>query len=116
MDILDYSERVKKIKLAYNVLNRSEGYKSWGVTEYLQVFQGDVGDLAKLILASRGFAFSQKDVEVKIARELADCLWSVLVLADELDVNIQQEFNKMLLRLEDKIQDRKVTKPKAKTV
>lgn len=114
MEILESLERVKKIKQAYNVLNRVEGYKTWSANEYLQAFQGDVGDLAKLILARRGYAFSQKDVDTKLARELADCLWSILVLADELDVDIEYELQRTLSRLEDKIGDRKIVKPNAR--
>lgn len=110
MEFSESLERVKKIKQAYNVLNRTEGYKTWSANEYLQAFQGDVGDLAKLVLAQRGYAFSQKDVDTKLARELADCLWSILVLADELGIDIESDFGKMLTRLESKIQDRKVVK------
>jgi NTP pyrophosphatase (non-canonical NTP hydrolase) len=118
MELTESLERVRKIKQVYNTLNRIEGYKSWGASEYVQALQGDVGDLAKLVLAQRGYAFAQKDVEERIARELADCLWSVLVLADELDVDINQEFSKMLHRLEDKIQDRTVvgSRPTKRTV
>lgn len=110
MNLLESLGRVKKIKQAYNVLNRTEGYKTWSANEYFQAFQGDVGDLAKLLLAKRGHTFAQKDVDAKLARELADCFWSILVLADELDVDLEREFERMLTRLEDKIQDRKVVK------
>jgi NTP pyrophosphatase (non-canonical NTP hydrolase) len=114
MELSESIERVKKIKQAYNVLNRVEGYKTWGANEYFQAFQGDVGDLAKLILARRGYAFSQKDVDVKLARELADCLWSILVLADELGVDVEREQHKTLIRLEEKILDRKIVKPNSR--
>jgi NTP pyrophosphatase (non-canonical NTP hydrolase) len=110
MELSESLNRVKKIKQAYNVLNRVEGYKTWGTTEYLQAFMGDVGDLAKLVLAERGYVFSQKDVDTKLARELADCLWSVLVLADELGVDLNKELDKTLSRLEEKIQDRRIVK------
>lgn len=114
MELSESLQRVKKITQAYNVLNRVEGYKTWGANEYFQAFQGDVGDLAKLILARRGYAFGQKDVDAKLARELADCLWSILVLADELDVDIEHELQKTLNRLEEKIGDRKIVKPNSR--
>ncbi len=116
MDIADSLKRVKKIKQAYNVLNRTEGYKTWSASEYMEAFIGDVGDLSKLMLARKGYSFAQKDVDSKVARELADCLWSVLVLAEELDVDIESEFGKMLIRLEDKIHERKVTRSKPRAV
>lgn len=114
MDFADLLQKVKKIKQAYHLQNRVEGYKVWRAPEYLQGLQGDVGDLAKLVLASSGFAFGQKDIDKRISRELADLLWSVLVLADEFDVDLEQEFGRTLQKLEEKIQDRKVVKPSSK--
>jgi NTP pyrophosphatase (non-canonical NTP hydrolase) len=73
-----------------------------------------VGDLAKLYLAKKGFAFSQKETDKKFAQELADCFWSVLVLAEELDIDLEAEFNKTLNKLEDKIQDRGVKRAAGK--
>lgn len=116
MQISEVLARVKKIKQAYNVANRLEGYKTWGVNEYFQGLEGDVGDLAKLMLARRGFVFGARDTEKKIGRELADILWSVLVLADEMDTDIEKEFLLTLTRLEEKVKERAVVKKKSKSV
>lgn len=111
MTLKELQKKVEKIQHLYNVANRTEGYKVWGPSQYVQGLQGDVGDLAKLVLASQGFSFVQKDTDKKIARELTDCLWSVLVLGSELGVDLEVEFGKMLARLEDKIAERKVVTP-----
>ncbi len=110
MQLAELIEQIKRLKAAYNALNRMEGYKTWGAAEYLHALQGDVGDFGKLYLAKKGFAFSQKDLDRKIAQELADILWDVLVLADELDVDLEDEMEKTLNKLGQKIADRKIVK------
>lgn len=79
------------MKQAYDELNAIEGNKKWTSAEYMQGFVGDVGDLAKLIMAKSNYRNIQ-DVDKKLAHELADCLWSVMVLARELDVDLEREF------------------------
>ncbi len=111
MTLKELEQRVKKIKHAYNVANRFEGYKTWGESEYTHGLSGDAGDLAKLVLAKRGFSFVAKDTERKIAKKIADCLFSLLAIAEEMDIEVEAEFEAMLLKLEDKVKERKVVRP-----
>ena len=57
----------------------------------MQGFVGDVGDLMKLVMAKQGLR-PAADLDRKLAHELSDCLWSVLVLAKLYDVDLDQEF------------------------
>lgn len=112
---MEFSELIKKakeIRQQYNVLNRLEGYKAWGGGEYAQALVGDIGDLHKLLMAKKGYWFTDKNLDEKLARELADCLWGILAVADELDVDIETEFQKTLKKLDAKISDRNVVKKK----
>ena len=54
-------------------------------------FLGDVGDLAKLVQGKAGVR-PRADLDGALAHELADCLWSVIVLADCYDVDLEQAF------------------------
>jgi NTP pyrophosphatase (non-canonical NTP hydrolase) len=54
-------------------------------------FMGDVGDLAKLIQAAEGVR-AIPDAEAKLAHELADCLWSAIVLADAYGIGLARAF------------------------
>ena len=60
---------------------------------------GDVGDLAKLVQAASGVR-NASDLESKLRHELADCLWSVLVLAEQLNVRIEEAFASTMDELE----------------
>lgn len=56
---------------------------------------GDVGDLAKLVMAEEG----ARDVpggRDALGHELADCLWSVLVIANEHGIDLAAEFARLM--------------------
>jgi len=62
----------------------------------------DVGDLMKLVMAKNGRR-NVPDVDRKLAHELSDCLWSVLVLAQAYDVDLEKEFLATMTALEAKL-------------
>ena len=76
---------------------------SWTNEELALGFVGDVGDLVKLVMAQNGRR-TIPDAERKLAHELADCLWSIIVLADGHGVNLEKAFLKMMDDLENHFQ------------
>lgn len=102
MEFSNLSERANEIKRQYAELNKINRHRQWCVTEYTQGFVGDVGDLVKLIMARNQYR-STDDVDRKIAHELVDCLWSVLVIARELDIDLEAEFFTEMEKLEQRI-------------
>ena len=111
MQFQDIIKRARVIRKAYEELNRREGGKVWSVSEYAQGLVGDVGDLMKLIMAKKGFRFSaEENVSAALKHELADCLWAVFMIADELDINLEKEFIATMNKLESKITERRVIK------
>ena len=62
-------------------------------------FVGDVGDLVKLVMAANGVRDIPK-VEEKLTHELADCLWSVIVLAQAHEVDLEAAFLETMNELE----------------
>ena len=56
----------------------------------------------KLITAKEGLR-EIEDVDDKLEHELADCLWSVLVLADKYNIDLEKSFLKTMKGLEIKI-------------
>ncbi|WP_223305056.1 MazG nucleotide pyrophosphohydrolase domain-containing protein [Cellulomonas sp. B6] len=66
--------------------------RPWTTEEVMLGFVGDVGDLAKLVQGKEGVR-ERADLDAALAHELADCLWSVLVLADAYDVDLPAAFD-----------------------
>src|SRR3989338_1570084 len=111
MEFHDIIKRARVIRKAYAELNSREGGKVWGASEYAQGLVGDVGDLMKLIMAKKGFRFSaEENVGVALKHELADCLWAVFMIADELGINLEKEFCSTMRKLKNKITERRVIK------
>lgn len=102
MDFEQLNHEALAIKKAYTDKNQQDGHLPWSSAEYMQGFIGDVGDLAKLIMAKNNLRHID-DVDQKINHELADCLWSLLVLSSELNVNLEHEFLATMTELKQRL-------------
>ncbi len=102
MDFKILQERALEIRKNYATLEHKNYGKEWTTEQIAQGFVGDVGDLLKLVLAKSGVRDIDNAHE-KLEHELADCLWSVLVLANQYDINLEAAFLKTMDGLEEKI-------------
>jgi NTP pyrophosphatase (non-canonical NTP hydrolase) len=99
MDLTQLSARALQINQAFADRARRESGRPWTREEVMQGFVGDVGDLMKLVMAKAGTR-PIADADRKLAHELSDCLWSVLVLAKLYDVDLEKEFLATMTELE----------------
>jgi NTP pyrophosphatase (non-canonical NTP hydrolase) len=99
MDLDELRERASDVARLYDGYNTAAGREPWGTGDLALGFVGDVGDLAKLVMAVDGRRHID-DARPKLGHELADCLWSVLVLADRYGVDLEAEFLRMTGELE----------------
>jgi NTP pyrophosphatase (non-canonical NTP hydrolase) len=95
-------QRAVTVRQQYAELERKRYGRSWTNEEVVLGFVGDVGDLAKLVTAMGGVC-SIPDARQQLAHELADCLWSVLVLSHLYDVDLEQAFLQTMDQLEQHI-------------
>ena len=102
MELARLTERAREIRRRYAELETARRGRPWSNEELMQGFVGDVGDLMKLVMA-KGGARNVDDVDQKLAHELADCLWSVLVLADTYGIDLEKEFLATMATLEKKL-------------
>jgi NTP pyrophosphatase (non-canonical NTP hydrolase) len=102
MEFIDLVERAMDIRQLYAELEQAKHGRAWTKEEIAMGFVGDVGDLAKLVMAHSGVR-DIPDAEAKLAHELADCLWSIMVLAHLYDVDLEHEFLQTMDRLETHI-------------
>jgi NTP pyrophosphatase (non-canonical NTP hydrolase) len=75
----------------FDRLNTARGQTPWNSKDLVLGFVGDVGDLAKAVQAAEGSRTLPAGTG-SIRHELADCLWSVLVLADRYDIDLEAAF------------------------
>ena len=93
-------QRARAVRSRYAEVEASEYGRSWTTEEIMLGFLGDAGDLAKLVQGKAGVR-PREDLDEALAHELADCLWSVLTLADSYDVDLQGAFNATMDELEE---------------
>jgi NTP pyrophosphatase (non-canonical NTP hydrolase) len=94
----------------YDELQETDGHKKWNASDRMAGFVGDVGDLSKLVMAKQGIRRGPDDIDEVLAHELSDCLWSVLVLADELNIDLEAAFTNNMKQLHERIEGEKRAK------
>ena len=92
-------QRALAVRTLYAEFERRNYGSQWTTEELALGLVGDVGDLAKLILAREGRRHIP-DAPEKLAHELADCLWALMVLARACDVDLEQAFLHTMADLE----------------
>ncbi|MFN2108598.1 MAG: MazG nucleotide pyrophosphohydrolase domain-containing protein [Anaerolineae bacterium] len=100
MKFSDLIQRALSIRKLYSEFEQQNYGTSWTNEELALGFVGDVGDLVKLVMAQSGRR-TIPDAESKLAHELADCLWSVIVLADAHNIDLEDAFLKTMNDLEN---------------
>jgi NTP pyrophosphatase (non-canonical NTP hydrolase) len=99
MDIQTIIDKALAIRKLYEERETRLYGSPWTKEEIALGFVGDVGDLAKLVIAENGKREIENSHE-KLEHELSDCLWSVIVLARMHDVNLEQSFMETMDELE----------------
>ena len=102
MNLDELQKRAIEIRDKYDNLNQQQRGVTWNEQQLMAGFVGDVGDLSKIIMAKHGLR-AMDDVDHKLAHELSDCLWSILVLASKYNIDLSKEFQKTMTELDERI-------------
>jgi len=95
MDLKELKKKALAVKQHYDELSIKRYGRAWTKEELTLGLVGDIGDLAKLVLAENGVRTIPGSKE-KLGHELADCLWSLLVLAELCEVDLEKEYLKTM--------------------
>jgi len=106
MELKELSKRAIEIKKRYSKMEMDKFGKVWTDAQVMQGFVGDVGDLMRLVMAKEGIR-EIENLDEKLAHELADCLYSVFILAERYGVDIEQSFLKTMDELDKRLEDYK---------
>jgi len=103
MHLTDLTHRAMELRARFSTKEIQQAGRPWTREEVAQGFVGDVGDLMKLVMAKQGLRATQGDVDERLAHELSDCLWSVLVLAELYHLDLEAAFLRTTSELEAKL-------------
>lgn len=104
MDFQKLSDRAVEVRQKYSNLEKSSTGSEWTNEQIMEGFVGDVGGLMKLVMAKSGVR-KIDDVDAKLAHELSDCLWCILVLARKYGIELEKSFLETMDSLEKKIEE-----------
>jgi NTP pyrophosphatase (non-canonical NTP hydrolase) len=76
--------------------------REWTTEELALGLMKDVGDLAMLVQASEGVRHVT-NLHKALGHELSDCLWSVIVLADRLGIDLETSFAQTMEELDQRL-------------
>lgn len=85
-------KRALAIRQRYAGFEKETWGREWTTEEIMLGFMKDVGDLSMLIQAKEGVR-AVDNVDEQLRHELNDCLWSIIVLANKYDVDLERSFN-----------------------
>jgi len=103
----DLTAKAVRVRDHYDQLRMADGHKIWTVQDRMAGFVGDVGDLSKLIMVKHGLRPGPANIDAALAHELSDCLWSVMVIAHELNIDLEEAFIKTINDLHAQIEKEK---------
>lgn len=98
----DLKTKALSLRQKYSQFEQQTYGKEWTREQLVQGLVGDVGDLVKLTQARSGIR-QIPDAEQKFQHELADCLWSLIVIADAYDLDLEKAFYQTMDELEQKL-------------
>jgi NTP pyrophosphatase (non-canonical NTP hydrolase) len=104
MEFTQLIENARAIRKEYAAVEKRRRGREWSGEELMLGYMKDIGDLAKLIQAKEGIR-DVEDVDQKLAHELSDCLWSIIVLADHYGVDLESSFQKTMDQIRAKIKE-----------
>ncbi len=98
--------RAREIRAAFDAANTAAARPTWTPLQLAQGFSADVGALNKLLMMRAGLRAAPPDLDARLAHELADCLWSILVLADAHSIDLDAAFHTTMNSLETHLRPR----------
>ena len=106
MPISDLTNLALKINTLYDEINAQKNRPNWTAMETTEGLVCDVGDLVKLMQAKfnkRAYK-GELPLDEALKHEVCDVLWSVLVLADQLNFDLESEFVTQMKILQERLQ------------
>ena len=104
MNFQQLTEQALAIRTKYADFETKRNGREWTGEELALGFVGDVGDLMKLVQAKEGIRAAE-NVDEALAHELSDCLWSIIVLADKYNVDLETAFVKTMGDLDNRLSE-----------
>lgn len=109
MNLTKIYQRYLQIKQLYYESDMKRNGHEWPRQEFVRAFAGDVGALIKLTMGKDGLR-DIENVDQKLGEEIADCLYSVFIIAEKYDVDLEKAFMSSMDMLENRFKKNELAK------
>ncbi len=106
---------VKELQDTVDQWINTVGVRYFSELTNMAILTEEVGELARLMARTYGDqSFKKEDLKKNIPDELADILWVVICLANQMDINLEEAIQKNLEKKNTRDQNRHKENPKLK--
>ena len=92
-------EQALAVRSLYEVLEERFNGTTWSLHELMIGFSNDVGYIGRLLLAHDGTWGIDGDPRAELKHKLAEALWWTFVLADKLDIDLDEAYTYTMARI-----------------
>lgn len=105
MSLEQLNHQALEINEKYKKLNHKRGQKQWGILDYAMGLSGDIGDLNKTLMALHNLrnGGTEEELRSELSHELADCLWSILLISNLANIDLEQTYIESMAKLNQKL-------------
>lgn len=104
MTINDFLKKAKEVKELYAKLSTKSGQDVWTYREFTEALVSDAGDLMKLVMVKSKFRPNKtKDLDDAIKHEIVDCIWALLIISSELEIDLDKEYPTKISELKARV-------------
>ncbi|RYZ34326.1 MAG: MazG-like protein [Sphingobacteriales bacterium] len=99
MDFEELIQRSKMIRKTYHQLEQQHHGSEWTVAEDALAFLTDAGLTGRYTMAKQA-RWPAPKADTELEHKLGECIWWLTVLADRMDINIEEATAKFLTKTE----------------
>lgn len=99
MEIQEIIERSKNIRAAYHQLEKQHHGSEWTVEEDALAFLTDAGLVGRHTMSQQE-RWPANNTDTELEHKLGECIWWLIVLADRMDIGIEEAIEKFLTKTE----------------
>lgn len=99
MDFKEAIERSHTIREAYHKLELEHHGSKWSVEEDALAFLTDAGLVGRLAMSQQG-RWPKANTAPELEHKLGECIWWLMVLAERMDISIEQAFENFISKTE----------------
>ena len=100
LDLNTIKKRSKNIRDAYHELENQHHGSEWTVEEDAPAFLTDAGLVGRLTMSQQGRWPKADENNTELTHKLGECIWWITVLAQRMDIDIEEAVQKFLNKTE----------------